>query len=196
MKRTILISALLTCAWLLSFGKTPEVPTSGRVYLDMNMERATAYCDTAAIRGIEGIYLWADRDAVVLLRATRKMHSAATEYEIVNIESSDIMYAPGAVMGYLYPTGATDAFHAYLFDNIEPDKAVKPKHKSAKYTSSDHSIKFDGKQTKLSFNPLAIIPRVRSIMRIKQTDPLADLPDGLLLIYPVTNASLPFPRYL
>ncbi|MCM1320285.1 MAG: hypothetical protein NC217_07900 [Muribaculaceae bacterium] len=174
----------------------PAVSSAGRLYSDMTMDGAVAYCDTAAIRGIEGVYLWADREAVVLIRSTRKLRSASVEYEIVNIESADIMYPPGAVMGYLYPTGSANDFHAYLFDSVGTDKARKPKHKAAKYNTSEQSIRFEGKQTKFTFNPLALIPRVRSILRIRQIDPMAELPDGLLLIYPVSPASITYPRYL
>lgn len=192
------IAALMLLAVIPVFARKPAVPDSGKVYTDISMKAAQTYCDSVALRGPEGIYVWPERNAVVLVRTSRNIKSAPTEYEIVNIESADIMCQPGAVLGFLFASGTTSDLHAFLYPDTDLDKSVKAQHVAAKYDVSDRSIRFIGKSWKFTYNPLALFPTVRSIFRIYRENPMKQIHDGLLRIYPQTgaDASIIFPRYL
>lgn len=127
------------------------------------------------------------------------MQSIPTEYEIINIESSDIMLQPGQVLAYLYPTASPDKFHAYVYENIGIRNLSRPKHKAADFNHRKQTIILQSKKRTFSINPLGLIPRMRSILRMRTEDPVTDLPQGLRLIYPPAKAeqeTILYPRYL
>ncbi|MCM1005239.1 MAG: hypothetical protein NC402_02960 [Prevotella sp.] len=195
----LLIALLLLLLPLPGFCDEHNVPSTARVYPNMDMAAARAYCDSTALRSPEGIYYWPDRNVVVLVRASHKMHGLATEFEAVAVESSDILLEPGAVLAYFYPTASPKEYHAYIYENVSSESISSPKHKSAKFSDENQTMLMEGKKLKFTFNPLALIPRMRSVFRLRQDNPVSELPNGLTRIYPPNTAtakSLLFPRYL
>lgn len=191
---TFLIPAMLGAA-------DHNVPAVAPAYPGWTLDAAEAYCDSAAIRPPEGIYFWPEKGATVLVRTSRQKHNIPEEYEIICIEASDILLPPGLVLGYIFPSASAADFHAYIYDDIDADKAGKPRHKAAVYDRALQAIRFSSRKIHVSFNPLALIPRMRSFIRISRDDPTADIPDGLRRIYPEPPASLTshqllYPRYL
>ena len=62
------------------------------------------------------------------------------------------------------------------------------------------TFNFKERKTSVTFNPLALIPRMRSFLRINTNNPIKEIPGGLRRIYPVpnptpNNPALPYPRY-
>lgn len=196
-----LTTTILTLAAMASHAATPHRPPSQAPFIpDMDMQTAKAYCDTAPIRDPEGIYLWPGQHGLVLLKACRQTGDAPIAYEIISIESSDILLSPGQVTGYLYPSPNPEDYHLYLYSDIGLDAVTSPRHMAATFDPMRQVFEFKGKKTKVSINPLTLIPHMRSLLRVKTEDPTKDIPDGLRRIYPApaptpANPSLPYPRY-
>lgn len=196
---TCLFLSLWCCAHAMA--QKHNVPPQAPFIEGIDSRSAKAYCDSTPIRNPEGIYLWPEHDASVLLRAIKSApHSPATGYEIINIESSDLRLEPGQVVGYMYSTPSAAEYHIYIYTDISLNGLSKPAHRAAKYDPTQGSIQIKGKKLKLNFNPLALIPRMRSLLRYQTTDPASDLPDGFIRLYPSTlpspgTSASPYPRY-
>lgn len=193
--RRLLFILLAFCVCGVMWGVEPALPAQGAVYRGMDMRAARAYCDSAPLHGPEGIYAWPEHDALVLVRAQSGRRTSPT-YEIITIEARDLLLAPGQVVGALTPTAAPDQWHLYLYSSINTQGLTKLKHQAAKYTASTGVFSFKAKNTRLSLNPLAIIPRLRSLLRLHPEDPVRELPEGLTRVYPLPAApAVGFPLY-
>lgn len=173
---------------------TPTVPEHAPYHADMNYDAAKTYCDSAPLRGPEGIYSWPDAGALVLVRDASAPADASPHYEIVALQASDILMEPGQTVGYLYPTASEADYHLYLYE-VGDEGASSPRHLAARYDAGRHSFEFKDSKTRVRFNPFFFIPRVRSAVRVQRENPAADLPDGLRLVYPVAEAKAALPRY-
>ena len=203
MKVKIIISLVMGLAAFSGMGAEPYVPETGKVYTAMTAQGARDYCDTNPIRDPEGIYLWHERGATVLVR---KFHpafaaSGAVAYEIVALESPDILTPPGQVLGYLYPSASPEQYTLWLYTRQDAEGISAPKKMAATYAPIQCTLQFKGKHLKFDLNPLALIPRMRSFAGLSYDDPTSAIPSGLQRIYPAPtpspgNPSLPYPRYL
>lgn len=177
-----------------------ELPTQAPLIKGMDREAATAYCDSMPIRDPEGMYFWPEKGSVVLLRACRYKADTPVAYEIINLESPDILMPPGQVVGYLFSSSTAEDYHLYVYEHIDKEAVTSPRHMAATFEPMQQSFKFQGRKTSVSINPLSLIPHLRSLLRIKSENPVNDIPDGLRRIYPAPhptpdNPSIPYPRY-
>ncbi len=198
MRATLIALALL--ATLCLQAHNPQAPEKAPFIHGMDLQAARAYCDSMPIRDPEGIYVWSEKGAVVLLRACTHAGDIPSAYEIINLESADILLPPGQVTGYMYPSPTAEDFHLYIYGDIGKEGASSPRHMAATYEPMQQSFKFKGRKTSVSLNPLSLIPHLRSLLRIKTENPADAIPDGLRRIYPAPiptpdNPAIPYPRY-
>jgi len=203
MQRTLFTIITFLTISLSAYAQNHDIPKQAPFIAGMDALAAKKYCDTAPIRDPEGIYLWPEHDATILIRARK--HAGPTSrpnigYEIITVDCSDLRFEPGQILGYIYPTPAANEYHLYLYDDISLKGAHKPKHHAAKYDTTHGSLQILRKKHKFTFNPLVLIPRMRSLLRYQTADPAADLPDGFLRLYPATipspgTSAAPYPRY-
>lgn len=198
MRAPLIALALLAAINMLAH--TPQVPDKAPFIRGMDLDAARAYCDSMPIRDPEGIYVWPEKGAIILLRACAHTGGIPSAYEMINLESADILMPPGQVTGYLYPSPAAEDYHLYLYGATDREGASSPRHLAATFEPMQQSFKFKGRKTSVSLNPLSLIPHLRSLMRVKTENPAAAIPDGLRRIYPAPipthdNPSIPYPRY-
>lgn len=207
MKPFIYLIMLSASAMTNNIASAQNIPPVAPTHRFIDYNRAMQYCDSTPMRGPEGIYIWPDNASTVLIRASEINNipgnhkaSAPDSYEIIAIESADILIAPGQTLGYLIPSSDPEDYTIYLYSDISYDKVSKPKRKAAKFNPMRSTFHIKGPKLKVTFNPLTLIPRMRSLLRLKIENPLAEIPDGMRRLYPApsptpNNPSLPYPRY-
>lgn len=197
--RTAIIALALLAALSLR-AHTPQPPDKAPLIHGMDLQAAKAYCDSMPIRDPEGIYVWPEKGSLVLIRTCAHTGEIPSAYEIINLESADILLPPGQVTGYIYPSPTAEDFHLYIYGDIGRDGASSPKHMAATHEPMQQSFRFKGRKTSVTLNPLSLIPHLRSLLRIKTENPADAIPDGLRRIYPAPipthdNPAIPYPRY-
>lgn len=196
--------SIICTIWLFAaHAAKPIVADRGGVTQGMDYDSAVHYCDSVPLRGPEGIYVWPDRGAIVLVRANSSNADMALtpgSYEIIALQCTDILIAPGQTLGYLFPSADAEEYTLHLYSHISESGLTVPKRYAAKYDPMQSSFRIKGRRMQLTVNPLALVPKLRSLLRLKIDNPLSDIPDGLRRLYPPpaptpNNPSLPFPRY-
>lgn len=186
--------------WLPGLKAFSQIPETGILHESLTLDDAKAWCDTVPIHYPEGIYSFPAQNSVILIKALRHNKSLpATMYELINIESYNILLAPGQVIGYIQATGDPTKYKLTLYSRITTDKLSKPKVYSAKYVSSQGAFTYEKPVRRISFNPLSLIPKLNRLLRITSHDPSDNIVDGFMRIYPeiipsAANSPL-FPLY-
>lgn len=195
--RTLIIALLISLIAINIHGQSHNIPETAPIVSSMSTESAKAYCDSAPLRDPEGIYIWPESNSLVLIRASSSRLHTSPAYEIIVLESDDILLEPGQTIGYLYASASPADYHLYIYKNISHVGISRPQHIAAEYDSRSRSFSFKQKKIKFSFNPLGLIPRVRSLLRISTDNPVNEIPRGLVCIYPAvpSTSATSYPRY-
>lgn len=208
MRNLLSIISLLICVSAAQ-AQLPGPPAHAPFTPGITANAAKNYCDTVALRAPEGIYVWPEKGAVVLIRrcdevSSRPNYSSPLDvpdaYSITAIETSDILIPPGTTLGYLYPSADAKSYHLYIYGKADESGLSVPRRMAAEFNPMQQTFNFKERKTSVTFNPLALIPRMRSFLRINTNNPIKEIPGGLRRIYPVpnptpNNPALPYPRY-
>lgn len=190
MKRALILAFIaITFVPLLRAQQTGSVPP----YADMSAARA--WCDSAQLHRIEGIWEFPDDGLRVLICAAK---GGEADYEMRVVGAYGTTLRAGHVVGRFMRTSHPDRFRLMMRDGRNP-LAEKWTKCAASLTASDAAIDVAAPSRKFTFNPLALLPYFWRVARMRTQDPAASLPHGLVRIYPAYdgNDSSPFnPRYL
>lgn len=194
------LSAIILALSALSlYADRTDVPKLAPIIKGMDLQQAKSFCNSHPLRGPMGIYLWPDKSVLVLVRQAPAHNLASLHYELIVVESENILYQPGQVIGYLFPSSSPQDYTAVLYSKAGMEGLRIPKKSAAKYNESDQTFRFENRKTHFSVNPLALIPRLRSLVHIKTDNPLSEIPDGLQHVYPSSSSgkanTLTYPRY-
>lgn len=162
----------------------------------ITLKQAQAWCDTTAIHNPEGIYIHPSSGSTVLVKATgSRKQTWPSLYEIINIESNNLYIAPGQVIGYLTPTADPAEFTLTIYEKFELDLISNPKDYTAKFQANLASITYNKPTKRISFNPLALIPKLNRLFRISTSTPKTAC-EGFTRIYPINLSSPAYSRRL
>ena len=185
----IAISVLISLA---AYGASPPL------YAPVTLAEARLWGDTTAVRGLSGIYVWPDEQAVVLLRpASSGLHAGM--YEIINIESEQIYTAPGQQLGMLVPTSADTDYKITVYSDFDSHGNARKHSYSAKADMSKGIVSVRRKRLNVTFRPLSLIPGLGRLVYLRTDNAGTRLEHGLNRVYPPsTDKGTPssyWPRY-
>lgn len=167
-----------------------KVPAISQRIRPINLTQAQKWCDTTALHSLEGIYYFPSNECVVLIKANdRHPLLPPSCYHIINIESQNILIAPGQIIGYLFPTGDPAQFRLTLYSHITDGGLKKPRDYAARFSPQQAALTYDKPKTRIKFNPLALIPKLNRIIRISHDDPTNNIREGFIRIYPINTSS-------
>ncbi len=167
-----------------------KVPAISQRIRPINLTQAQKWCDTTALHSLEGIYYFPSNECVVLIKANdRHPLLPPSCYHIINIESQNILIAPGQIIGYLFPTGDPAQFRLTLYSHITDGGLKKPRDYAARFSPQQAALTYDKSKTRIKFNPLALIPKLNRFIRISHDDPTNNIREGFIRIYPINTSS-------
>lgn len=190
--RVACIFLLLSVATSLLFTATAHTTTPATAHRikPINLTQAHKWCDTTALHSLEGVYYFPSYECLVLIKATdRHTILPPSSYHIINIESQNILIAPGQIIGYLYPTGDPTQFRLTLYTRITDNGLKKPREHAARFTPQQAALIYERPKTNIKLNPLVLIPKLNRFIRITHSDPINNLREGFIRIYPVNTSS-------
>lgn len=162
-----------------------------------DMQAAQEYCDSAALRNVEGIWCLPDSETKVLIH---RISGKSEHLEIIAVETDDASLSPGEIIGKLKPTHLPNRFQCTLYTEHDIMRLGSPKEFIATLSDSGYSLTLEQKHRRIYINPLGLLPHVWKILRIENSSPNTKFRQkGFSKIYPGYdgNGSLPgIPRYL
>ncbi len=177
------------------------LPSAGvmlcRAQAPMDFASARHWCDTTALTGLSGIYVWPDRDAVVLLSPAS---SSPTDgrYRLTYLEGGDLRIAPGTAMGMLVPVTGTADFRLELYEDGDPSR-VRRRKPAVRADAAKGDLRLSDSGIRLSFRPLAFIPGLSRILSVRSDSSLGSRARFMSRIYPLASdgsgAGSRWPRY-
>lgn len=186
--KKILLSILLSAA-LLPIRAAEPAPS---------VASAREWCDTTAITGLTGIYVWPDREAIVLVRPASPGLPTPV-YHLVCLESPDIYVPPGTLIGVLTPTAVGSSYKLEAYTGFNEKGGSRRQKYTAKADLSKGEIVLSSARLKTTVRPLSLIPGLRGILNVSRENPASSQPHAMTRIYPLSSAGrdneLLWPRY-
>lgn len=151
----------------------------------LTLADAMAYCDSHALTDLEGVWAIAgDEDTQLQILRDSECLSQPLSYRVVVISSSDVMVPPGVDVGALKATADGKRFHLSLTKSPDENGAGKMQSLALELSSDKRHLKINKRELKLRLNPLAMLPYLRSILRIDMNNGVKNLPEGFVKLYP------------
>lgn len=150
-----------------------------------DLQSAMEYCDTTPLHPAEGIWRMQD-DHTVLLIARDATHSGGI-FKIIVVESPDSKLWRGAVAGTLRASVDPKKFSLTLCSSLRNGMLGAPLDMLATLSDDGSVLKIDKARLKIKINPLSIFPRFWRFLKLSFLNPAAELPTGLVRIYPDQN---------
>lgn len=173
---------LVTLSWVLILG----VP----VYAERIADVATAerYCNENAISGVEGIWEFPDDETSIFII---KDPDKKGRFKLILLESPDCRFEPGDAVGYLDSSADKEKFSLNL--RIEKSKDIMSTTKScvAVMSKDGTALMIKPMKFKISFRTMWFLPKFWRSLKISVDNPKADLPVGLVKVYPGGTRDLP-----
>lgn len=148
---------------------------------NINEDAARAWCDGNVLQPIEGIWEYPDDNTRVLISSD---NTVAGTYSLKVLSTPDCRLNPGDVIGRLYPSIDARQYRLEQWTRKEDFKFIKPTDCTATLSSDGESIRVKAAKFKFKINPTTLLPRFWRIVRISVSNPVDDLPAGLVKIYP------------
>lgn len=142
---------------------------------------ARRWCDTRPLSAVEGIWEYPQDGARVLIR---KDISTPGSYSIIMLSTPDCRLEPGDTIGRLSPSADPRQFRLRQMTRKEDHTLIKPCDCAASLSSDGESLRVKSLKIKLKININTLLPRFWRLVRISVSDPVEDLPAGLVKIYP------------
>lgn len=190
-----LIVSLLS-AVLLSFSAKAETTAIA------SYDAAVEYCDTHSIDNVEGIWQLTDDNVTIFI--CKDEQKPLSGYSISVIDNCEAFISCGEVIGSMQPTADTSEFKLTLFTqrNAKTYSVGTPEDCLAKLTDQGYAMVFSSKNKrkyKLTFNPLALLPRLWRVIRITPETQTDQYKRGMVKLYPTYDHNGSYkhiPRYL
>lgn len=154
-------------------------PAAAETIADEGMARE--YCDSVTLDRIEGIWEFPDDDTRVLIRTA---DDSVNDYEIIILSSADCRLTPGKRIGTVNETAQSGTYDLSLCRQLvkgiltDPDKCV------ATLRDGEGSLLFKPRKFRISLRAMSLLPNFWRRLRFNITDPGAEIPQGMIRIYP------------
>lgn len=184
---------MLAATWLIAAvsGTTACAVVPPADYLE-----ATALCDGADLRPVEGLWTYPDDDVTVLIYRSEDSKGV---YDIFVVESADCSLRPGMRLGELRTSADPDKFTIKLFTAVRNGVLTMPHEASATFSEAKESLTVKRNSSlKLSLNPTRLLPSFWRIASIS-INSRESAPEGMIKIYPSydgNGSTRRAPRYL
>lgn len=175
----ILTCLLITAYAADSIAITPVISDTGE---------ALRYCRETSLDGIEGIWEFTDDETQVLVK--RQGHGG-NGYDIIVTETPDCRLHPGEKIGSLERSAKRDTYKMKLFIRKDMGLLTDSRTCLAQYSAKDDAIIVEPMKINISMRTLWFLPRFWRSLRMKVSNPAAEIPKGLIRVYPVSKPSKP-----
>lgn len=153
-----------------------------------DMQAAIQYCRNSAIEGPEGIWEFVDDETQVLIR---KSAAGRKGYDIIVITTPDCRLKAGDVIGHLNPSSTRGKYKLSLHTSRSKGIFESTRNCVAEFSDKDDSIHVHPMKIKLSMRTMWFLPKFWRSLRISFKNPAAELPLGLLRIFPQSKPHTP-----
>lgn len=171
MNRLILLTATLLCVLT---ARARILPQEVR-----DLDAAIEYCNSTPLAEVEGIWQFADNETSVLIA---RDEADPAKFVMRIIAADDARLLPGDIIGTMRITPDAGKFELTLRSGADFSKHdVKC---FAALSSDANAITIRKPAVKFDFSPSMILSRFWRIMKVRFENPAADLPYGLIRIYP------------
>lgn len=146
-----------------------------------DMPSAIEYCHGAPLASVEGIWEFPEDATRVLIR---RRASEPRSYDLILISSPDCRLTPGETIGHMDETSDPSRFRLALFCDRRKGLLTDLRNCSAEFSDKNGSLRINGRKVKLSIRSVRFLPQFWRLIGISVKDPAAELPLGLIRIYP------------
>ena len=144
-----------------------------------------ARMESKIIDGIEGVWQFTGDGAIVAIEKVSGADKWITVYKMVVVDAPHRALLPGTVMGTLRPTVKTNVFEASILTHFSHRTMSLSRAKTFIVTLNDARITIKPLKSKISINPLRLIPYAYRLgLSYRNTRP--DDLDGCIRIFPVS----------
>lgn len=157
------------------------VPASAFAQKICDMGMARAWVDDAMLRRVEGIWEFCGDDTRVLIRRAGYDDNL---YDIIAIETPDTRVQPGDVIGYLKASPVGTKFEMSVCRGGERGVLAEPGKCLAELNEREDAILVKGRKMKFSLASRWFLPSFWRAVRLSVKNPLDNLPEGLVRVYP------------
>lgn len=148
-----------------------------------DMESAIRYCREAETEGPEGIWEFVEDETQVLIK---KEKLGGNGYDIVVISTPDCRLKPGECIGHIERSAKKGKYRMKLYTSRDMGAFTDSRLCMAEYIEQEDAIIVHPMKLRVSVRTMWFLPRFWRSLRISFDNPAADLPKGLLKIYPRT----------
>lgn len=157
-----------------------------------DMGAAKEWCDNAMLDILEGIWEYPDDHTTVLIR---RNHADNSEYDIIVVASPDTRIKAGDIIGYMKKSPDPTQYEMGVYKTKNKQGVLKELGKClARLNEKNDALTVKGRSVKFSLGSRYLLPSFWRLLRITVKDPLENLPEGLVRIYP--DAKRRQPDYL
>lgn len=142
---------------------------------------ARTWCDDNALSPVEGIWEYPEDGARVLIQADKAIPGS---FSITVLSTPDCRLEPGDIIGRLYSSIDQRQFRLEQWTGKNKITFIKPCDCLAVLSTDGETIRVKSPKTKLKINLNTILPRFWRIVRVSVSNPLDDLPAGMIKVYP------------
>lgn len=150
---------------------------------------AQDYCDRTALIEPEGIWQFPDDETMVLI--LRSPHSSS-KLDIFVIESPDCRLNPGEKIGELHRSADASKFRMNLYTDRKMGILSDSRSCSAELKENGDAFIMHPRKLDISLRTMWFLPRFWRSVRLRIENPSANLPYGLIRLYPRSNPLSPF----
>lgn len=153
-----------------------------------DMEAAMQYCAKSQLEGPEGVWEFVEDEAQVLIR---RAPLGGKGYDIIVISTSDCRLHAGDIIGHMNPSSKKGKYRLSLHTSRVKSILSGTRDCVAEYSDNDDSILVHPVKLKISMRTMWFLPKFWRSLRFSFSNPAADLPEGLVRIYPRTKPRSP-----
>ncbi len=151
-------------------------------------QSAMKYCREAELEAPEGIWEFVEDETRVLIK---KEERGGKGYDIIVISTPDCRLKPGDRIGNIERSVKKGKYRMKLFVNRNMGIFTDSRICMAEYIEKEDAIQVHPMKLKISMRAMWFLPKFWRSIRISFDNPAANLPRGLIKIYPRTEPSKP-----
>lgn len=176
MVHRIVLSAVITLA---------SVTDAMSVNPVRDVSGAIAFIDNSVPDAVTGIWEFTEDGVVVLIAPSPNSDGRALySYDITLLHTPSLDIRQGERVGALKPTADADKFVIEVCSELKDGRMFRSRQGAAILDKDGTGLSVRFPQKKYLFNPLGVLPHFWRLVRMRNSDPMADLPRGLVKIYP------------
>lgn len=153
-----------------------------------DLESAMQYCHETELEGPEGIWEFVEDETIVLIK---KENRGGKDYDIIIVSTPDCRLKPGERIGSLQRSAKRGKYKMNLFVSRNMGTFTDSRICLAEYIDKEDAMHVQPMKLKISVRTMWFLPKFWRSLRISFDNPAADLPRGLLKVYPRNEPSKP-----